>query len=52
MTVRELIERLQAYPLDTLVIDDCGPITDEDIEFLEKYYKEVKDVEVDVVRII
>lgn len=52
MMVKELIEKLQAYPLDTLVIDDCGPITDEDIEFLEKYYEKVKGIEVDVVRII
>lgn len=52
MTVKELIERLQAYPPDTLVIDDCGPITDEDIEFLEEYYEEVKNIQKDVVRII
>lgn len=38
MTVRDLIEKLQSYPDDMIVVDDCGELTSNDIGVVEEFY--------------
>ena len=38
MTVKEMIIKLQSYPQDMIVVDDCGIIEEDSFRIRENYY--------------
>lgn len=38
MTVKEIIIKLQSYPQDMIVVNDCGIIEEDSFKIVEEYY--------------
>lgn len=38
MTVKEMIIKLQSYPQDMIVVDDCGILEEDSFRIRENYY--------------